>query len=89
MNPAVIHDINKKGTRGVESNPGNLKMLSERLSPAEKEIGDDGIGRGSVGVEPLNNGVMELTESQQDGDIAMVADIFDVFNAMGQFGMMG
>lgn len=72
---------------GVESNSGNLKMVGEVLGPGEKEIGNDGDGRGRMGVEPLNNGVMELAEGSHDGEISMVADVANVFDTNGEFGV--
>lgn len=62
-------------------------MVGEALGPAEKEIGNDGDGRGRMGTEPLNNGVVELAEGSHDGEISMVADVADVFGANGEFGV--
>lgn len=30
--------------------------------------------------EPLKNRVLELAESHHDGDVALAADVFDIFN---------
>ena len=40
-----------------------------------------------MGLEPVDNWVLELAQSVYDGDIAVVADVLDVFYGGGEVGV--
>ncbi|CAN6549336.1 unnamed protein product [Malus baccata var. baccata] len=57
-----------------------LSLAGQGQGPAEEEVGDDG-GRGvGVGVEPVDDGVVEVGEGVDNGEIAAGANILDVLD---------
>lgn len=83
----VVHNIDEECTARVINDSGNSKMVGKALGPAKEEIGNDGDRRGRMGVEPVDDGVVELAEGEHDGEVAVVADVADVFDAGGEFGV--
>lgn len=54
---------------GGEDEAGHAEMGSELVGPGEEEIGDDGDGRGRVGLDPgLEDGVVETVHTGDGGD---------------------
>lgn len=80
IKPEVVADASEKGRRGVEGDSGNAELVGEVMGPAEEEIRDYGDRRRRMGVEPLEDGVVKLGESVDEGKVAMVADVLEVLN---------
>lgn len=87
VEPRVVKNIDEECAAGVVNDPGDLKVVGEVLGPAEEGIGNDGGGRGGVGVEPVDDRVVELAEGDHDGEVAVVADLADVFGTGGEIGV--
>lgn len=84
----MIEQCADESSGRVENDPRDSEVVSDVVSPPEEEIGEEGGGGIRVGGAPLDYGISELTEGGHDGDVAVVADIFDVFDA-GREGWVG
>ncbi|PON79792.1 hypothetical protein PanWU01x14_010240 [Parasponia andersonii] len=81
--PAFIENRAYKGPRGEEGDPGDINPAGQVECPPEEEVGDKGNRGIWVGLEPLDNGVLELAEGVDDGDVSGVADVPDILDASG------
>lgn len=59
------------------------------LGPPKKEIREDGNRRVRVRLEPVDYGVMELTQGVDEEDISMIAKVLDIFYTRGNGGVAG
>lgn len=77
----MVEHGDEESSGAVENNPRDSELCSEAVGPAEEEIGEDGHRWVRVGVEPLDDGILELAESGHDRNVAVVTDVFDVLDA--------
>lgn len=79
--PDVVEDRGKESAGGEESESGNVDSVGQSQSPAEEEIGEDGNRWVRVGSEPLDNGFLEIGQGIDYGNVAVVSEVLDVFDA--------
>lgn len=88
IGPNVIEQGDDESSGGVENDPRDPEAGGDVVRPAEEEIGEEGGGGVRVGGAPLDYGISEVAEGGHDGDVAVVADVFDVFDG-GREGGVG
>lgn len=85
--PAVFLNRDQESSGRKEGYSGDFESVGEAESVAEKEIRDESHRGVGVGVEPLENRVVEIGEGVDDGEVAVGTEILDVLYARGYFGV--
>lgn len=62
MTGYMVKNGGQESSCGEKRDLGDAQFVGEVVGPAEEEIGDDGDGGIRVGVEPVGNWVLELSE---------------------------
>ena len=87
LSQAGVEDGGEEGAGGEEGETGDVDLAGEVLRPAEEEVGEESRRGVRVGGEPAEDGVMEVCEGVDDGEVAGVAEVLDVLDAGGDGGV--
>ena len=67
MGPEEVYGGESEGSRRGKDDSANVEVGGEVLSPAGEHVGDDELRRGRVGVEPVEERVVEVGERKHEG----------------------
>ncbi|KAK2969703.1 hypothetical protein RJ640_004209 [Escallonia rubra] len=82
--PEGINDGQSHGAGRRENEPADAEPAGQVLGPAEEHVGNYGLRRRWVALEPMENGVLELAEDAHHRPESVRRKVLDVLHAGGE-----